>query len=156
MRLLVVLGILAFSSVSYAEKLDRGKINKVIKNLNPVKVEYQGKEGVWFSVEEAESVLWLVEEKLSQALDIIDSQDIQIIALNSAKDSYKISNKSYADTAKFSLEALKVSLSYFPDLKPPEYSWYEGKTAFYIYGVLSGVVVIVGSAWVLSKIDEKD
>ena len=84
MRLLIVWGILAFSIDASAEKLNRSELNKVLENLHPVKVKHQGKNGIWFSEEEAEGILGILDEKLPLALDIIDNQDIQIKALGAA------------------------------------------------------------------------
>lgn len=151
MRLLIVLGSFAFSTTVFAEKLDRSKINTVLSNLNPQKVSHEGKEGVWFPTEEAGGVLWLLEEKLPESLDLVDLQDTQIIALKAALNSYKSAATLYKDTATFNQQALKIALSYFPELSPPQLSWYEGKPAFYIYGVLTGIAIVVVSAWVLDK-----
>jgi hypothetical protein len=151
MRLLIVLVGLAYSTSVHAQ-INRAEINKALKSINPpVKIKHQGKDGLWFPEDEAETILRLLEEKLPQALDLIDSQEKQAAALKSAIEGYKAASTSYKDVANFNQNALKVALSYFPELNPPKYSWYEGRTAFYMYGVLTGVTVIIVSAWVLDK-----
>ena len=154
MRLLIVLGILVYSNVIFAKDIDRTEINKILTNLHPINLKYQGKDGIWFSKDEAEGLLWLLEKKLPQALDLIDVQEKRSVALKLAIESYKISNNSYLDLATFNQQALKIALDNFPDLVSIEHSWYTNRTATYIYGVITGVAVIIGSAIVLEKIND--
>jgi len=154
MRLLTVLGILAFSTTANAEKLDRTEINRALKSLKPTQVKFQGKDGVWFSEDQAEIVLGLLEDKLPSALDLIDSQDMQITALKNAVNAYKISTNSYKETATYYQQGLNDVLQAFPKLKPVQYSWYEDRTATYIYGIITAAGTIALSAWILDKAQE--
>lgn len=155
MRLLIVLGILAYSNLAIAEKIDRTEINKIIKSLSPVSLKYDNKDGIWFSSEQAEGLLWLIETKLKQSLDLIESQDLQIIALKECNSLYKLSIANYMSYADFNKQMLDSALSYFPELEPPTYAWYKGRTASYIYGVLTGTVIIITSAYVVQKVNGK-
>ena len=151
MRLLITLGILACSFNAYAEKLDRTEINKALRDLKPVPLKNQGQDGIWFSTTDAEKLLGLIEKKLPQALDIIDAQDSQIATLKTSVDLYKATVSSYNDYATYNKNMLDTALKYFPELKPPEFPWYEKPAVTYIGGILTGAAIIVVSAYVLDK-----
>ena len=88
MRFLIVLIIFVFNSTALAEKLDRAEINKSLQDIQSISLKHKGKSGVWFSEQDSDKILILVEEKLPQALDIIDGQDREILLLKNAIKSY--------------------------------------------------------------------
>ena len=154
MRLLIVLGTLAFSIPAYSDDLNRSAINRELQTLNPVKLRHSGRDGVWFSEKNAEIIYLIIDDKLSKAFDLIDTQSYQIKVLKSSIDSYKESVRLYSEYAEYNRQMLEVALKYFPKLEQPKLSWYETRTSSYIYGVLTGVAIIVTSAYVLDQIDD--
>ncbi len=149
MRFLIVLTILVYSATASAQQLDRAEINKALQSIKSVPLKHKGQDGVWFSVDDADKLLQLVQKKLPQALDTIDAQTEQAKALNIAIDAYKTSNNQYLKVAELTMSALDVALKYIPQIIPPNPPWYKSGKAVYIYGVLTGAGAVIGSALVV-------
>jgi hypothetical protein len=146
-KLLLVLGTLACNTAS-AGKLDRSEINKLVKGLTPVVVKYQGQDGVWFSLSDAEKITEALQNRLVLALDIIDDQDSQIASLKTTVDLYKATVMSYNEYANYNKAMLDTALKYFPDLRPPETPFYEKSQVAFVGGVIAGV----GMVWLTSQV----
>jgi len=144
---------LIYSSTANAE-LNRDEIKKDLKAIKSVTMAKDGVAGVWFDLGSADIILQMIEVKLPKALDIIDAQTEQINSLKLAVDQYKLSIDQYKDLATYNKNMLDIALKYFPDLKPPEYSWYEKPVSTFIYGILVGAAIIVTSSYVLDNIKQ--
>lgn len=150
-KLLIVSSVLV-CNVAVAQRLDRTEINRIIKGLNPITLKNQGQDGVWFSNADAEKILGILEQKLPQALDIIDAQDQQLASYKLAIDLYRSTISSYDQYADYNKQMLDTALKYFPELRPPTQPWYEKPALIYIGGVLTGAAVVVISAYALSTV----
>lgn len=152
MKLLIVLSILVYDiNVSAQEKLDRTSINNDLKKLDPITIEYNGQQGTWFPTDQAEIVLNLL-DKLVLSLDIIDQQTIKIEALNKSIFLYKESISFYEQYGNLNKQMIDVSLKYLQEFQQPEYAWYENRVAMYFYGILTGAIIIITSAYVLDLV----
>ena len=154
-RLLIVLGILGFNGSVVAQKIDRAALNQAIHDIKPVPLKYQNQDGVWFSTTDAEKVLGLISDKLPKALDIIDAQDQEIASFKTTVNLYKATITSYNEYADYNKNMLDTALKYFPELRPPEYPWYEKPASTYVAGVITGIVVVTVSAYVLGNINTR-
>lgn len=155
MKFLIVLIISTFSVPALGQKLDRKEIRKQVRSIISVPLEYQGKEGVWFPKKDAELLLDLVSTRLKLTLDTIDNQDIQIQALQSAVDAYKLSNQSYLELSTLNKDMFDTAMKHLPDLNPPEPAWYESSTATFVYGIMVGGAVVFGTTYLSIKALEK-
>lgn len=151
MKFLIVLIISTFSVPVFGQKLNREEIRNQLNKISSISIEYQGKAGVWFSKEDAELLLDLVSNRLKQSFDIIDSQEIQIDALQSAVNAYKISNKSYSELSELNRNMFNVAMEHIPNANTTESSWYESPKATFIYGLIVGGVVIFGTTYLSIK-----
>lgn len=151
MKYLIVLIICAFSASSFGKKLDRSEINESISNIKSIPLKHNGKDGIWFPKEDAELLLNLVTNKFKLSLDIIDSQNLQIAAQKSAIDGYKLSNESYMDLSSLNKEMFDVAMKHLPDLNPPKPSWYESPKATFVYGLMVGGVVVMGTTYLATQ-----
>lgn len=155
MKFLIVLIISTFSVPALGQKLNREEIRKQLQGIQSVPLKHQGQEGVWFPKEDAELLLDLVSTKLKLSLDIIDNQDVQIKALQSAVDAYKLSNQSYLDLSNLNRSMFDTAMKHLPDLNPPELSWYESPKATFIYGLMVGGAVVFGTTYLATQALEK-
>lgn len=152
MRSLIVLIILVFNVNVYADEIDRSKINDSLQSIQSTPLIHGGKEGVWFPKESADLLLDLVQNQFKRSLDIIDAQTVQINSLKEANAARKLSAEEYEKIATFNKQMFDTMMEHMPNLVPPPLSWYETSTAFYIYGVLTGALVIVLSSVVLDNV----
>ena len=151
MRFLLALIVCVSSATASAEELNREEINKLLRSVQSVPIKHNGKDGVWFSANDAEALLSILETKLPAAFNIIDEQSKQIALLESSIASYKASNEQYKSLVDLNRQMFDTAMKYLPDLNPPQPAWYETPKATYIYGIITGAVIIVGSAWVLDS-----
>lgn len=151
MRSLIVSTILIFSSVAYAQDIDRTAIRERLKTVRSVPLKHNGQEGVWFPKSDAEFMLDLVSNKLKLSLDIIDNQNVQIAALKSAVDGYKQSSKQYSELAELNRTMFDTAMKHMPDLHPPEPAWYESPKATFIYGLVAGGAIVFGTTYLATQ-----
>lgn len=144
MRFLIVLTILASSSISNAEKLNRSEINKSLAGIKSVPLIHKGQKGVWFPEADAEVLLNLVSIKLRLSLDIIDDQSDQIDKLNISIENYKEVSNNYKQLAQYNQDMFDIAMKHIPNLKPPEYSWYEKPGSMFMWGAITGAIVTLG------------
>jgi uncharacterized membrane protein len=149
-RLLIVF-VLLISSSAHADQLNREQLRKIVQGLNPVVVKNNGQDGIWFTKIDSERILEVLEKRLPLALDIIDAQDRQIESLKSSVDSYKSSLVLYQEYSTYNLKMFEVAMKSVPDLKPPELMWYEKPATTFTYGVVTGIAIVVTSAYILDR-----
>lgn len=149
MTFLIVSIIFAFNVTDV--NLDRSKINESLSAIESIPLKYKNKDGIWLSTKDSEILLDLVSTKLRLSLDIIDNQNIQINALKSAVESYKIVSNQYlklSDLNKSMYDTAADSLSKITNISP----WYNSPEAMYIYGFISGAVVIMGTTYLATRV----
>jgi len=134
--------------------LDRSKINQSLSTITSVPLKYQNKEGIWLSTSDSEILLDLVSSKLKLSLDIIDNQNIQINALKSAVDSYKLSSSQYLELSKLNMAMYNTATNNLSKITNT-HSWYNSSEAMYIYGFVSGAVVIMGTTYLAVRLLDK-
>lgn len=151
-KYLIVLISLIFSINTYGQSIDRLELNSSLSNIKATPVEHNGVNGVWFSNEDAEIILDVLEKKLPLAIDTIDKQDKQIQSLKIAVDSYKEVSKSYSDIADLNLKMFNVAMENVPKIIPSEPAWYESQKAMFMYGILVGGAVMLGSTYLAVQV----
>jgi len=152
---LLIASVILISSPVFADELDRAQLNKDLKGINPTVVTYNGQKGIWFTTEDGDKILQLVEKKLPLALDIIDVQNKQVLALQESIDLYRKSSLEYKEVAEMNRKMFDTAMNSLPNLKPPTTLWYENHKFVYVMGVLSGIGVMVAASYIIKSIPAK-
>lgn len=152
MRYLIALIVCAYSVPAFgSDDIDRTEINKALKNVQSKPLKHNGKDGVWFSKEDAAILLEIVQVKFKKSLDVIDNQNTQINALKSAVEGYKLSNKSYLNLSNLHKKMFDTTMKHLPDMIPEGPSWYESPEAMFFYGAVVGAVVVFGTTYLATR-----
>lgn len=152
MRYLIGLIICAYSQdIWAATQLDRTEINNTLSTIHSVPLPNKGQDGIWFPKADAELLLDLVSGKFRLALDTIDEQTTEISALTAAVNSLKVSNQSYQDLANLNKQMFDTAMATIPKLVPPAPAWYENSKATYVYGVVTGGILVFGTTYLATQ-----